>query len=61
MQALTCMQNMSRIYKGHNKITSTLCNQLTLCDCQVKKEYPIDGKGQTMDAVCDCGVTSPKL
>ena len=56
------MQSMSKKKKGHNnKITSTLCNQLTLCDCQVKKEYPMDGKGQTMDAVCDCGVTSPKL
>ena len=29
-----CMQNMSKIHKGHNsKITSTLCNQLTLCNC----------------------------
>ena len=29
-----CMQNMSKIYKGHNsKITSTRCNQLTLCNC----------------------------
>ena len=46
------LQNMSKIYKGHNsKITSTLCNQLTLCYCQVKGECPMDGKCQTMDAV----------
>ena len=35
----SCMQNMSKIYKGHNsKITSTPCNQLTLCNCRVKGE-----------------------
>ena len=55
------MQNMSKIYKGHNsKITSTLCKQLTLCNCRVKEEYPMDGKCQIMDAVYDCRVTSPE-
>ena len=30
----SCMQNMSKIYQGHKrKITSTPCNQLTLCNC----------------------------
>ena len=53
---------MSKIYKEHNiKITSTPSNQLTLCICWVKEAYPMDGKCQTMDAVSDCGVTSPKL
>ena len=55
----SCMQNMSKIYKGHNgKITSAPCNQLTLCNCQEKGECPMDGKCQTMDVVYDCRVTS---
>ena len=55
----SCMQNMSKIYKGHNsKITSTLSKQLTLCNCWVKGECTMDGKCQTMDAVYDCHVTS---
>ena len=50
---------MSKIYKGHNsKITSTPCNQLTLCNCHIKEECPMDGKSQTMDAVYDCRLTS---
>ena len=50
---------MSKIYKGHNsKITSTLCNQLTLCNCRVRRECTIDSECQTMDAVYDCRVTS---
>ena len=52
---------MSKIYKGYNsKITSTLCNQLTLCNCCIKEECPMDGKYQTMDAVYDCSVISPE-
>ena len=52
---------MSKIYKGHNsKITSTPCNQLTLCNCRLKGECPTDGKCQTMDAVYSCRVTSPE-
>ena len=55
------MQNMSKIYKGHNsKITSTACNQLTLCNCRITIECPVDGKCQTMDAVYDSRVTSPE-
>ena len=55
----SCMQNMSKIYKGHNgKITSAPCNQLTLCNCQEKGECLMDGKCQTMDVVYDCRVTS---
>ena len=51
----SCMQNMSKIYKGHNSnITSAPCNLLTLCNCREKGEYPTDGKCQTMDAVYDC-------
>ena len=57
----SCMQNMSKICKQHNgKVTSTSCNQLTLSNCQVKIECPMDGKCQTMDAVYDCLVTSPE-
>ena len=53
------MQNMSKIYKGHNsKITSTPCNQLTLSNCREKAECPMDGKCQTIDVVYDCCVTS---
>ena len=38
---------MSKIYKGHNsKITSTPCNQLTLCNCRVKEECPMDGNAK---------------
>ena len=38
------MQNMFKIYKGHNsKITSTPRNQLILCNCQAKGECPMDG------------------
>ena len=41
----SCMQNMSKIYKGHNgKITSAPCNQLTLCNCQEKGECLMGGK-----------------
>ena len=55
------VQNMSKICKGHNsKITCKPCNQLTLCNCRVKEECPIDGKCQTMDVVYDCRVTSPE-
>ena len=57
----SCMQNMSKIYKGHNsKITSKACNQLTLCKCRVKEECSMDGKSQTMYPVYDCRVTSPE-
>ena len=53
------MQNMSKIHKEHTrKITSTPCNQLTLCNCRVKGEFPIDGKCQTMDVIYDCRITS---
>ena len=53
---------MPKIYKGHNsKITYIPCSQLKLCNCQVKEEYPMVGKCQTMDVVFDCSVTSPKL
>ena len=52
---------MSKIYKGHNsKNTSTPCNQLTLCNCRVKGECPMDGKCQTINTVYDCRVTSPE-
>ena len=45
---------MPKIYKGpNNKITSTLCNQLTLCNCRAKEECPMDCKCQTVDAVYD--------
>ena len=55
------MQNMSKIYKRHNsKITSIPCNQLTLCNCRVKGECPVDGKCQTMDTVYNSCVTSPE-
>ena len=55
------MQNMSKIYKGYNrKITSTPCNQLTLCNCQVKEECLMDGKFQIMNVVYDFRATSPK-
>ena len=55
------MQNMSKIYKGHNcKITSTPCNLLTLYNYQVQEECPKDSKCQTMNAVHYCCVTSPE-
>ena len=55
----SCMQNMSKIYKGYNsKITSAPCNQLALCNCREKGECSMDGKRQTMDAVYGCRVTS---
>ena len=58
----SCMQNMSKIYKGHSsKITSTLCEQLALYNCRVKERCPMDSEGQTMDAVYDFRVTSPEL
>ena len=41
---------MSKIYKG----------QLTLCNCQIKGECPMDGRCQTVDAVYDRRVTSPE-
>ena len=57
----SCMQNMSKIFKGHNsKIIFTPCNQLTLCNCRVNGECPMDDKCQTMDAVHDCRVISPE-
>ena len=57
----SCMQNMSKVYRGHNsKITSILCNQLTLCNCRVKEECPMESKCQTMDVAYACRVTSPE-
>ena len=57
----SCIQSMSKIYKGHNsKVTFTPCNQLTLCNCRVKGEYLTDGKCETVDVVYHCRVTSPK-
>ena len=57
-----CIQNMSKIYKVHiSKITSTPCNQLTLCNCWVKVECLVEGECQTMDAFYDCHVTSSDL
>ena len=59
MVSYSCMQNMSKIYKGHNsKATSALCNQRILCNCQEKGECPMDGICQNMDAVYGCPVTS---
>ena len=53
--------SMSKIYKGHNsKITYTPCNLLTLCNCRVKGECPMDCKCRTIDAGYDCRVTSPE-
>ena len=50
---------MSKKCKGHNsKIPSTTCNQLTLCDCQVKEGCTMDDKNQTMIAVYECLLTS---
>ena len=49
----SCMQNMSI-----GMVTSAPCEQLTLCNGRVEEECPVDGKCQTMDAVCDCRVTS---
>ena len=50
---------MSKIYKEHTSmITSTPCNQLTLCKCWLKRECPMNGKCQTMNVVYDCRVTS---
>ena len=55
------MQNMSKIYKDHNsKITSAPCNQLTLCNCQVKGECTMDGKCQATDTVYECHVFPPE-
>ena len=57
----SCIQIISKTYKEHNsKVTSTQYNQLTLCNCQVNEENPMDGKCQTMDAVYDCPVTPPE-
>ena len=50
--------NRKTISRLHNiKVRSTSCNQLTLCNCQVKEEPPMDGKFQTMDATYNCCVT----
>ena len=57
----SCIQNIPKICKGHNsKIISALYNQLTLRNCRVKEECPVDSKFQTMDEVYDCPVTSPE-
>ena len=48
------------IQERNSDIWSTPCNQLTLCNCRVKEECPLDGKCQTMDVVYDCRVTSPE-
>ena len=47
----SCMQNMSKIYKGHkSKIISTLYNQLTLCNCQVKRKCPMNSRRKVSHA-----------
>ena len=58
----SCIENISKIYTGHNsKIISTQCSLLTLCYCQVKEEFSMGSNCQTTDAVSDCCVTSPQL
>ena len=55
------MQNMSKTFKGlSSKITSTPCNQLTLCNWRVKEECSMDVKWQTMDAIYNCRDHSPE-
>ena len=54
----SCMQNMSKIYKGHNsKATYAPCNRLTFCNCPEKGQCSMNGIFQNMDAVYDCPVT----
>ena len=41
----SCMQNMSKIYKGYNsKTTSTPQNQLRLCNCWINGQCVMDSK-----------------
>ena len=55
----SCIQNMSKIFEGQNsKIISTPYNQLTLCNCGEKGEFPMEGKCYTIDPVYECHVTS---
>ena len=50
----SCIENISKIYTGHNsKIISTQCSLLTLCYCQVKEEFSMGSNCQTTDAVSD--------
>ena len=45
---------MPNLHKGYNsKIISTLCNQLTSCNCRVNEECPMGCKCRTVDAVYD--------
>ena len=58
----SCMQNMSKIYKGHNsKATYAPCNRLTFCNCPEKGQCSMNGIFQNMDAVYDCPVTLSEL
>ena len=56
----SCMQNISKIYKGHNKaIMSTKVNDLgTSCNCISKVECPMDGSCKISNVVYKCNVTS---
>ena len=39
-------------------IISTPCNQLTSCNFRAKGKCPMNGQGQTKDAIYECLVTS---
>ena len=55
-----CMNNMSKIIKGHIKnVTSKSGGQIPKCNCRKKAECPMKGNCQVNDVVDKCDVTRP--
>ena len=56
----SCMNNMSKIIKGHNKkVTSKPHDQRPNCNCRKKAECPMEGNCQVNNVIYKCDVTRP--
>ena len=54
----SCMNNMSKIIKGHNKkVTSKPRDQRPKCNCRKKAECPMEGNCLVNDVVYKCDIT----
>ena len=56
----SCINNMSKIIKGHNnKVTSKPRGERSKCNCRKKAECPMEGNCQVNNVVYKCDVTRP--
>ena len=58
----SCVSNMSKIIKGHNKkVTLKPPDQRPKCNCIKKVECPMEGNCLVIDIVYKCDITRPLL